>query len=194
MSNVVAIIPARGNSQRIPLKNIRLFHGKPIIAYSISAAIESKLFDRVIVSTDNQLIAAVAQQYGAEVIMRSDEMSQNEVGTQEVMAHVLKDIECEYACCLYPCAPMLASNSLNLALQYLKFGTVLYVVPVATWLRDPGQFYFGRRDAFINNWPLRIAQLMPIDPATECDINTMADWERAEKMFAELHGIKDAVP
>lgn len=188
--STVAIIVARGGSQRIPLKNIKMFHGKPIIAYSINAAIDSKIFDRVIVSTDNQLIAAVAQQYGAEVIMRSDEMSQNEVGTQEVMAHVLADIECDYAACIYPCAPMLTADTLMLAHQELgMFPYVDYIVPVATWLRDPGQFYFGRRSAFIDLVPLEYAMLTKIDPATECDINTIHDWHKAEQMYAQLHGI-----
>ena len=186
----VAIIPARGGSTRIPMKNIKPFFGKPIIAYSINAAIYSKLFDRVIVSTDSEEIAKVARQYGAEVIMRSEEMSRDEVGTQEVMAHVLKDIECDSACCIYPCAPMISDIDLHCALAELEcYSNADYVVPVATWLRDPGMFYFGTRDAFISGQPLTTAQLMPIDLGRECDINTMEDWSRAEQMYAELHGV-----
>ena len=186
----VAILPARGGSTRIPMKNIKPFFGKPIIAYSIEAAKQSGIFDRIIVSTDNQLIAAVAQQYGAEVIIRSEEMSRNEVGTQEVIVHVLKDIECEYACCIYPCAPMISDIDLHCAFAELVcYSNADYVVPVATWLRDPGMFYFGTRDAFISCLPLTTAQLMPIDPARECDINVEDDWIRAEKMYLKLHGI-----
>jgi pseudaminic acid cytidylyltransferase len=186
----IAIIPARSGSRRIPGKNIKPFFGKPIIAYSINAAIESKIFDRVIVSTNSEEIAKVARQYGAEVIMRSEEMSRDEVGTQDVMAHVLKDIECDYACCVYPCAPMLSPDTLQAALGELACYTNCdYVVPIATWMRDPGQFYFGTRDAFISELELTWAKLMPIDPATECDINTMSDWSRAEEMFAKLHGV-----
>lgn len=62
-----------------------------------------------------------------------------------------------------------------------------YVVPCATWLRDPGMFYFGTREAFVLEVPLTFAKLMPIDPARECDINTMYDWYLAEEMYTELH-------
>ena len=200
MSNVVAIIPARGNSQRIPLKNIKIFHGKPIIAYPINTAIESKLFDRVIVSTDNQLIAAVAQQCGAEVIMRSEEMSKNEVGTQTVMAHVLKDIECEYACCIYPCAPMIHVDDLiqgRLALAHYDVGGgykfdsgIVYAMSVNRNQDDCGNWYWGHSWAFIEGRPLDGSVVKVIIPNNRgIDINTMEDWERAEKMFAELHGI-----
>ena len=188
--STVAIIPARGGSQRIPMKNIKMFHGKPIIAYSINAAIDSRIFDRVIVSTDSEEIAKVARQYGAEVIMRSEEMSRDEVGTQEVMAHVLKDIECDFAACVYPCAPMIDIADLKFAFAMLENNPVIpYVVPIATWMRDPGQFYFGYRHAFTEEVSLMWAQLMQIDPARECDINTMYDWFLAEEMYAELHGI-----
>lgn len=189
----VCIIPARGNSQRIPLKNIKMFHGKPIIAYSIAAAKESGIFDRVIVSTDNQLIAAVAQQYGAEVIMRSEEMSRNEVGTQAVMSYALSGIECEYACCLYPCAPMVSPKDLIRAYRLLREDEdAPYIVPVATWLCDPGMFYFGRSDYFVAELPLNAdgTKLMHLDDARECDINTPDDWTRAEQMYTELQGIR----
>ncbi len=82
MSKSIAIIPARGGSKRIPRKNIRNFHGKPLIAYSIQTALESKLFGKVIVTTDDDEIAAVARSYGAEVpFIRPKELVDDFTGT-----------------------------------------------------------------------------------------------------------------
>ena len=86
----VAIIPARGGSKRIPHKNVRLFDGVPIIAHSIRAALDSALFDRVVVSTDSEDIAAVAREYGAQTpFMRPPELSNDHAGTLEVVQHAL---------------------------------------------------------------------------------------------------------
>ena len=86
----IAIIPARGGSKRIPRKNIKPFMGKPIIAYSIEAALESGLFDEVMVSTDDEEIAMVARQYGAKVpFMRSAETANDYATTADVMLEVL---------------------------------------------------------------------------------------------------------
>ena len=185
-TNCICVIPARGGSTRIPLKNIRMFHGKPILAYSIQTAIDAQIFDRIIVSTDDVMIAQVAKLYGAEVIMRNSAMSQNEIGTQEVMKDVLKDIECLYACCLYPCAPMLSPKTLRLARSMVV--SYPYIVPVATWLQDPGQFYFGKRTMFTNGVSLLgNTQFIRIPKETECDINTQEDWKLAEEMYVLLH-------
>lgn len=87
----VAVIPARGGSKRIPLKNIKLFHGKPMIAYSIEAALSSGCFDKVIVSTDDHEIADVAKQFGAEVpFLRPAEISDDYATTMDVMAHAIQ--------------------------------------------------------------------------------------------------------
>ena len=87
----VAIIPARGGSKRIPRKNIRPFVGKPIIAWSIQAALESALFERVIVSTDDPEIAATVERYGAEApFLRPPELSDDRAATTPVVAHALK--------------------------------------------------------------------------------------------------------
>ena len=88
----VAIIPARGGSKRIPGKNIRSFAGKPIIAYSIEVATEAGCFDRIIVSTDSEEIAAVAKHYGAEVpFLRPAEISGDHTGTADVLIHAICD-------------------------------------------------------------------------------------------------------
>lgn len=118
MSNL-AIIPARGGSKRIPRKNIKLFLGKPIIAYSIEAAINSGLFNEVMVSTDDAEIAEIAIQYGAKVpFMRSDKMSNDFATTFDVVEEVVnsykeKEIEFENVCCIYPCAPFVIEQKLE---------------------------------------------------------------------------------
>jgi N-acylneuraminate cytidylyltransferase len=189
----VALIPARGGSTRIPRKNIKPFMGKPMIGYAIEAAFESTLFDRVIVSTEDREIAEVAASFDAELNMRPAELARNEVGTQEVMAWTLRDIKAtkdDIACCIYPCVPMLTGQVLIDACMSLinDVRIIRYVVPVATWLRDPGQFYFGRTESFMLGHPLVGAwtKMLPIDPATECDINTPEDWAMAERMFMSL--------
>lgn len=117
----ICVIPARGGSKRIPKKNIKDFLGKPIIAYSIEAAIKSKLFDKVVVSTDDKDIAEVAKQYGAKVpFVRPKELSDDFVSTNDVVRHTLnwflkQGVEVEYTCCLYATAPFIK-------LQYLKEG------------------------------------------------------------------------
>jgi len=131
------IIPARGGSKRIPRKNIKPFLGKPIIAYSIEAAINSKLFDTIMVSTDDAEIAEVAKQYGAEVpFMRSDKNSNDYAGTAEVLIEVLEAYtnigsSFETACCIYPTAPFITPIRLNEAFEKLeknKYDTVFPIV------------------------------------------------------------------
>jgi N-acylneuraminate cytidylyltransferase len=115
MSNI-AIIPARGGSKRIPRKNIRDFLGKPIISYSIEAAINSNLFDEVIVSTDDNEIAKIAIKYGAKVpFFRSEENSDDFAPTANVLLEVLnwyknKGISFESAICIYPCSPFVSAE------------------------------------------------------------------------------------
>ena len=181
----VCIIPARCGSVRIPMKNIKLFYGKPILAYSIEVAQKSGIFDRIIVSTDSSMIGTVAELYGAEVIIRSYDLSKNEVGTQEVMASVLESIDCDYACCLYPCAPMLSPETIQVAHDLLKITDNLYIVPVATWLQDPGQFYFGTREAFIRKMPLigPFTTMIQIPKDTEYDNCLILKFQQSMNLF-----------
>jgi len=121
---VVAIIPARGGSKRIPRKNIKEFCSKPMIAYSIEAALESKLFDKVIVSTDDDEIAKIAIQYGAEVpFMRPTELSDDHTATIPVIAHAIEELQkkgpIEIACCIYATAPFIEVKYLKEAYQSL---------------------------------------------------------------------------
>lgn len=122
----IAIIPARGGSKRIPKKNIKDFFGKPLIAYSIEVALKSKLFDKVIVSTDDEQIATVAKKYGAEVpFIRPKELSDDFTGTDEVVNHAinfLKDegLKFDYVCTIYATAPLLKEEYLLQAFENLK--------------------------------------------------------------------------
>jgi len=127
----VAIIPARGGSKRIPRKNIKDFCGKPMIAYSIEAAIESKLFDKVIVSTDDHEIAEAARQYGAEVpFMRPPELSDDHTATIPVIAHAIEELQkkgpVEIACCIYATAPFIRVRYLKEAYETLIESKSLY--------------------------------------------------------------------
>ena len=115
----LAIIPARGGSKRIPRKNIKLFLGKPIISYSIEAAISSGLFDEVMVSTEDHEIAKIAKQYGAKVpFLRSTKNSSDTATTIDVIAEVTQKysqlgLEFEYTCCIYSCAPFVTKEVLK---------------------------------------------------------------------------------
>ncbi|MGK0247963.1 MAG: pseudaminic acid cytidylyltransferase [Oleispira sp.] len=114
----IAVIPARGGSKRIPFKNIKEFMGKPMIARSIEAAKRANIFDKIIVSTDDENIAKVARSMGVLVpFMRPDELSDDYAGTTEVIAHATRwamdnGWDVEYVCCIYATAPFLSSEDL----------------------------------------------------------------------------------
>jgi pseudaminic acid cytidylyltransferase len=132
----LAIITARGGSKRIPRKNIKLFLGKPIIAYSIETALNSKLFDEVMVSTDDTEIAAIAEKYGAKVpFMRSIENADDFSSTTDVILEVLDNYKSQgenfdYACCIYPTAPFISVETLIKGFDILKSRDVVSVFPV----------------------------------------------------------------
>ena len=125
MKKAVAIITARGGSKRIPRKNIKEFNGKPIIAYSIEAALSSGIFNTVMVSTDDEEIAVIAKQYGALVpFMRSAKSSDDYATTADVIREVLESYgrqneNFEYACCIYPTAPFVTGEKLVKAFKSL---------------------------------------------------------------------------
>lgn len=135
----IAIIPARGGSKRIPRKNIRHFFGKPIIAYSIEMAIQSQLFDEVMVSTDDPEIAEIAKIFGAKVpFFRSDKNSNDYSGTFDVIEEVLMDYEKinkipQYICCIYPCAPFIKSEQLKSSFEKLISGNFETVFPIVRY-------------------------------------------------------------
>jgi pseudaminic acid cytidylyltransferase len=135
MSNI-AIIPARGGSKRIPKKNIRDFLGKPILSYAIELAKESKLFDDIIVSTDDIEIASLAKKFGANVpFFRSKENSTDFATTYDVLEEVIKKFEenniyFENVCCIYPCTPLIKSIDLENAYNSLIQNNFDSVFPI----------------------------------------------------------------
>mgnify|MGYP000138533019 CR=1 FL=1 len=128
----IAIIPARGGSKRIPRKNIKEFHGKPMIAYSIEAALESNCFDKVIVSTDDSEIAEIAIKYGAEVpFIRPDNIADDYATTLDVIKHAIEFTEqqgwgVKNVCCIYATAPFLTPEFIKKGLQELTKSTIDY--------------------------------------------------------------------
>ena len=136
--NNLAIIPARAGSKRIPGKNIRDFLGKPIIAYPIETALKSKLFRRVLVSTDSEEIASVAKMFGAEVpFLRSNENSDDMATLSDVTEEVLSLLNkkgefFENVCCILPTSPLITVNSLKKGLDLLTsegYSSIRPVVP-----------------------------------------------------------------
>ena len=124
--NCIAIIPARGGSKRIPKKNIKDFFGKPLIAYSIEVALSSNLFDKVIVTTDDEEIARIAKEYGAEVpFLRPKELSDDFTVTQDVIDHAIEYFDnigeyYNFVCTLYATAPLLEKKYLIEGYNKLK--------------------------------------------------------------------------
>ncbi|PHR55237.1 MAG: pseudaminic acid cytidylyltransferase [Arcobacter sp.] len=125
---VVAIIPARGGSKRIPRKNIKDFCGKPLIAYSIEVAIQSKIFDKIIVSTDDEEIAKIAKDYGAEVpFIRETRLSDDFTSSMDVFEDVISRLEdVKIACMIYATAPLLKSKYLIKGLNKLQVSRASY--------------------------------------------------------------------
>ena len=154
------IITARGGSKRIPKKNIRDFLGKPIIAYSIEAALESNLFEKVMVSTDSDDIADIARRYGAEVpFMRSEKASNDYADTTDVLTEVIKmykacGVEFDEFCCIYPTAPFITARKLQESYRLLQEKDVYNVIPMVAFSFPP------QRGMKLNG-----RFLEPVDPA-----------------------------
>ncbi len=135
----LCVIPARGGSKRIPRKNIRAFCGKPIIAYSIGAARESGLFDRVMVSTDDAEIAGIARELGAEIpFLRPAALADDHAGTSAVVKHAIQWHEANglpvtHACCLYATAPFVQARDLRQGWDRLLASGKSFVFTVALY-------------------------------------------------------------
>jgi N-acylneuraminate cytidylyltransferase len=159
----IAVIPARGGSKRIPGKNIRDFCGKPIIAYSIEQAIKSELFDRVIVSTDDEEIALVAKNHGADIpFIRPPDISDDFTGTNAVVKHAIEWFQqqgqtIEFACCIYATAPFVQTRYLQEGYEKLvesnssfAFSVTSFAFPIQRAIRINTQ---GKVEAI---WPENI--------------------------------------
>ena len=144
----IAVIPARGGSKRIPRKNIKDFCGKPMIAWSIEAALQSGCFDEVVVSTDDQEIAQTAKTFGASVpFMRPAELADDFTGTGPVVVHAIEHFQseketCHEVCCVYATAPFLRASDLRQGLQVLQergrdfvFSVTSYAFPIQRAVR-----------------------------------------------------------
>lgn len=157
---VVAVIPARGGSKRIPNKNNKHFCGKPMIAYSIEAAKDVGIFDRIIVSTDSKEIASTAKEFGAEVpFMRPCELADDHAGTDAVVLHALKRLmedgeKIDYICCIYATAPFVKAEYIIKGYDLLRdknatscFSVTTYPFPIYRSLKINSQ---NRLEMF---WP-----------------------------------------
>ncbi|MBQ3907130.1 MAG: pseudaminic acid cytidylyltransferase [Lachnospiraceae bacterium] len=155
----LAIITARGGSKRIPRKNIKPFLGKPIIAYSIEAALQSGIFDTVMVSTDDEEIAEIAKQYGAEVpFLRSAEASNDHATTNDVLLEVLDAYEkigqsYDFACCLYPTAPFVTAPKLQDAFAKLEASDADTLIPVVAFSYPPKRGLLIRNERLVFEYP-----------------------------------------
>ncbi len=168
----IAVITARGGSKRIPKKNIKDFCGKPIIAYSIEAAIDSKLFDEVMVSTDSGEIAEIARQYGANVpFMRSAKTADDHATTNDVLVEVFSEYEkrgqhFELAVCIYPTAPFVTAEKLREAVALLEKEDADQVMPVVRFSFPPQRAFVVREGhlqyQFPENASVRSQDLEPI--------------------------------
>jgi pseudaminic acid cytidylyltransferase len=225
---IVAIIPARGQSKRIPQKNIKLFAGQPIISYSIDVAKNTKIFDEIIVSTDSDEIARISNSLGANIpFMRPAELADDHTPTALVIIHTLKWLKdrgktVKFFCCIYPTAPFLNTKYLKKGFELLRknnavtaFSVTTFPFPIFRALKltktgylemfwpkyrdrrsqdlpeayhDAGQFYWGNTEKFLRAKTLYTEKSVPIvlPRFLVHDIDTMEDWETAEKMFLAL--------
>jgi pseudaminic acid cytidylyltransferase len=135
----IGVIPARGGSKRIPRKNIKEFCGRPIIAWSIEKAINSRLFDKVVVSTDDEAIREVALNFGADVpFLRVRELADDMTTTAPVISNAIEECEkngwdVEYACAIYPCAPFILIADLVESFRQLVDEKLNFIYPVTAY-------------------------------------------------------------
>jgi pseudaminic acid cytidylyltransferase len=219
----IVVIPARGGSKRIPRKNIRLFHGRPMLAWPIAAAKACGRFDRIVVSTDDEEIAAVARAHGAETpFLRPRELADDHTATLPVIRHAIEALGggIAYACCIYPTAPLLQPRYLGEGFDLLAgrsdksfaLGVTSFPFPIQRAVRinpegalealhpehratrsqdlepayhDAGQFCWGRAQAWLDGEAVFSDRTLPVILPRRLvqDIDTLEDWEMAERLF-----------
>ena len=198
--NTIAIIPARGGSKRIPRKNIKEFFGKPLIAYSIEIALASKLFEKVVVTTDDEEISKIAKEYGAEVpFLRPKELSDDFTGTGDVVEHVIEKLEFqgeyyEYICTIYATAPLLQKEYLIEGYEKLQDSDAMNAFS-ATTMPFPIQRTFklnekGRCEMFTPEYYMTRSQ--DLEEAYQ-DAGQFY-WEKRLKKSNEIMFGKDSIP
>lgn len=192
--SAIAIIPARAGSKRIPRKNVRMFHGKPMIVHSIDAAKECSRFDTIAVSTDDLEVARIAADCGVTVLWRPPVLCDDAIGTDSVMQYHMTKLQVfDYACCIYATAPLISQWDLRTGFDWLResedidFVFAMGIDPN----QDAAQWYWGRTAAWCLNIHFvgKASRVFQIKADRHCDINTIADWARAERMFAKLHDL-----
>ena len=220
----LAVIPARGGSKRIPRKNIRPFHGVPLLARTVETLRKAAVFDHIVVSTDDPEIRDVALAAGAEVpFVRPAELATDTAPTIPVIAHAIEALATkarhDYVCCAYPAAVLLQPADYRAALDLLAaadadyvFTATKYAYPIQRALRalanggcemfqpehrgtrsqdlepafhDAGQFYWGRRDAWLASRPIFSdrSRMFLLSANRIQDIDTEEDWARAELIY-----------
>lgn len=225
----IAVIPARGGSKRIPRKNIKEFAGRPMLAHAIEAARDCGLFAKIVVSTDDDEIGAIARDWGALTpFARPDGLAGDHTPTVPVITHAITACEelgwtVDRVCCIYPCVPFLQAGDLVSALQLLMESRSDYSFPVAEFPSaiqralkrgeqgqlwpfhpgyelvrtqdlepayfDAGQFYWGRKDAWMRNDRIHSSGVGLVIPAWRVvDVDTMEDWVRAEMLVQSVLG------
>ena len=167
----IAIITARGGSKRIPRKNIKLFCGIPIIAYSIRAALASHIFEEVMVSTDDEEIAMIAKKYGASIpFMRSKENSDDFATTGDVLAEVIEEYkkigkQFDYICCIYPTAPFITAKKLMNAYKKLMEKNADSLLPVVRFSYPPQRCFIMDAGKLVYKYPQYIrSRSQDLDP------------------------------
>lgn len=157
--SVLCIITARGGSKRIPKKNIKDFCGQPIIAYSIRTALDSKLFDEVMVSTDSEEIADIARKFGAAIpFMRSERNSDDHSTTADVLLEVVASYrscgkEFDYICCIYPTAPFVTAGKLRQAFEKMGSQRADAIIPVVRFSFPPQRCFIKKDERILYKWP-----------------------------------------
>lgn len=155
----IAIITARGGSKRIPRKNIKEFCGKPILAYSVEAAVESGLFDEVMVSTDDEEIAETGKRYGAKVpFYRSEKTANDFATTNDVLLEVLEEYEkrgehFDIGCCIYPTAPFVTAEKLKKAMDMLLASDADTLIPVVPFSYPPQRGMIVKEGRLVFEYP-----------------------------------------
>lgn len=169
--SAIAIITARGGSKRIPKKNIKEFCGKPIIAYSIEAALHSEIFEEVMVSTDSEEIAQVAQTYGAKVpFMRSEATSNDYATTGDVLKEVLEEYSrrgqhFDIMSCIYPTAPFVTATKLRKGYETLIDSNADSVTPVIPFSYPPQRAFVIRKSGLIYQYPeYKLSRSQDLEP------------------------------
>ena len=136
----IAIIPARGGSKRIPRKNVKLFSGRPMISYAIQVAVDSELFDRIVVTTDDEEISEIAKRFGAEVpFMRPQHLADDLTATLPVVVDTIEKChdlgwKFDMVCCVYPCVPLIQKQDLCNSLTRLNDSEANFCFPVVEFV------------------------------------------------------------